>query len=372
MAAGVGLQFPPARPPRLSVTTRKPRTRKTKKRSGPRASTSARGAPKKRRSRRKTRKRRRVAVDKKPHTARGRIAHQLGIMPPLPGQVYVGLPPACRSSASTSSASTSGTSSAINSLRYSAGIAPLRMFGALNDLSDLVDSWSDEEGPIASTSRMGAVHQPFGASLKGPPDVVSPQPSTSTASCDVLGNILKKQYIFLNDRNVKIARDGTLVPSLSSMQLPNVMTTVSAKSSRSTVTSPSSSQPHTPSASPTRSGGGSPRITTCGLINGQETISPSRISCTVTQPTSDSVGCGGGGGDQSSAAEGSSGGNNHQGSSHLSQESQNTNYSGDFNLSEYWGSQYLSSQKIDDDDFDIYSDIEGNKTLLGSFSSQVK
>ncbi|CAL8079511.1 unnamed protein product [Orchesella dallaii] len=258
---GVAPSVPTPKPRRKRATPkRKTTSRRTKKRS----LANGAGTRRKRRSRRKTRRRRRrVAVDKRPNTARGRIAHQLGIMPPLPGQIYVGLPPACRNAGNSTAHSSASTSTSINNMRYSAGITPLRMFGAANDLSDLVDSWSDEEGPV-SFARVSSVHQPFGATLKGPPEVIStPEPT----NCDVLGLILKKQYILLHDKNIKIARDGTLVPSISSANLPANATTIEERSPKNTATFTFSKQsnqsPHTSRAVST--------VTTCGLTSNDNT-----------------------------------------------------------------------------------------------------
>lgn len=87
----------------------------------------------KRRGKKRKIRKQRVAMERKPVTSRGRLIQQLGILPPRPGQVYVGLPN-CRSSF-VSTAEKSTSAAAIRTQRHQAGIAPLRIYST-NDLAD--------------------------------------------------------------------------------------------------------------------------------------------------------------------------------------------------------------------------------------------
>lgn len=307
-----------------------------------------------------------MAVDKRPNTARGRIAHHLGIMPPLPGQIYVGLPPACRSagSSSHSKSSASTSTSSITSLRYSAGITPLRMFGAANDLSELIDSYSDEEGPVASVvARVPAFQRSLGASFKGPPNLVQSQNSSSASSSsqpisyDVLGSILKKQNILFNDKNIKISRDGTLVPSINSATLPATSTTKKTSTNSNSMTTTTS-----PSSSPGKSGNSNvnriqSRMAVCGLNNTQQQDNQNSNQLNYSNTSGNT------GKNNRTTESGGSGGEHENNGSRMgtgSPSSLNSNANNDSidSPTEYWGTQ--SSQiPADDDDVDIYSDIEG-------------
>lgn len=356
----------PSRPRKPRTTTPR-KTRKSKTTRKRKSTTGGTNTRRKRRTKRKTRRRRRVAVDKRPNTSRGRIAHHLGIVPPLPGQVYVGLPPACRSAGGIShSSSTSASTSGITSLRYSAGITPLRMFGApANDLSDLVECDSDEEGPTSfATARVPQLQRSLGASLKGPPRVISTSsslvsPQETQTSCDILGSILKKQFILHNDKNIKISRDGTLVPSMISNTLPTHMSPTKSNSpSKPGATTPTSS----PSSSPSGRGSGqgssrSPsRIIVCGLNNEQNQN---------THTSSGNLGNGNGtsSGDSNMERQGSNEGNARDGEGLGSSNTLgNSGGSGSkCGEDELWGNDSL--REPDDDDFDIYSDIEGNRHI---------
>ncbi|CAG7835859.1 unnamed protein product [Allacma fusca] len=197
-----------------STTVRK---RRTYRRTGVRRTKGKKrgtGRKSKRRSRKGKQKRSRVVIERRPSTAKGRLAAQLGILPPRPGQVYVGLP-RCR--APVSQSAQSSNSSALRNLRYQAGITPLRIYGTSEDLADCIESFSDEEGPIG-VARPQSIHR-IGIPVKP----AFPYPGTTrfveipqqSSSPDILGPILNNQIIMLTDRNIQIKRDGTLIPSIS-------------------------------------------------------------------------------------------------------------------------------------------------------------
>lgn len=109
---------------------------RTKKKTYRKRSTKKAGGRKRKRKTRKGKRRSRVATDRRPATTKGRLAVQLGIVPPRPGQVYVGLP-TCRSAATRTGAESN--CSALRSLRHQAGITPLRIFSTSEDLADYIE-----------------------------------------------------------------------------------------------------------------------------------------------------------------------------------------------------------------------------------------